>query len=232
MAKLTKRRKLINSKVEHGKQYPVGDAISILEELAKSNFKESYDVAVNLGISTRQSDQSVRGALTLPHGNGKTVRVAVFADGDKADEAREAGADLVGLDDLAETVNGGKIDFDVAIAARSAMRVVGRLGRILGPRGLMPNPRTGTVTDDISEAVQNAKSGQVQYRADRGGVVHGSVGLIGQSRDQVEENVKALIDELRRAKPAGAKGTYLRKVTLSTTMGPGIPVEVGSLETA
>lgn len=229
MAKLTKRKKLARERIDANKNYPINEALELLERLASSKLKESFDVAVNLGINARQAEQNVRGATTLPHGNGKEIRVAVFADGDKADEAKQAGADLVGLDDLAEQVKEGKLDFDVVIAARNAMRVVGGLGRILGPRGLMPNPKSGTVTDDIGAAVQNAKSGQVQYRSDRGGVIHGSVGVVGQDKEHVRENVEALLADLKKAKPPAAKGQYLKKITLSTTMGPGIQVDEASI---
>ena len=229
MAKLTKRKKVERERIDATKAYTVEEALELLEELATSKMKESFDVAINLGINSRQAEQNVRGATTLPHGNGKEIRVAVFAEGDQADAARAAGADQVGLEDLADKVKEGQLDFDVVIAARSAMRVVGRLGRILGPRGLMPNPKSGTVTDDIEAAVRNAKSGQVQYRSDRGGVVHGSVGVVGQSRDHVKENIEALIADLKRAKPPAAKGQYLRKITLSTTMGSGILVDEASI---
>lgn len=225
MAKLTKRKKLARERIDADKSYSIKEALELLEGLASSKLKESFDVAVNLGINSRQAEQNVRGSTTLPHGNGKAIRVAVFADGDKADEAKAAGADLVGLEDLADQVKEGNLDFDVVIAARNAMRVVGGLGRILGPRGLMPNPKSGTVTDDIGAAVENAKSGQVQFRSDRGGVVHGSVGVVGQDKDHVKENIEALLTDLKKAKPPASKGQYLKKITLSTTMGPGIQVD-------
>lgn len=225
MAKLTKRKKLARERIDPDKSYPINEALELLERLASSKMKESFDVAVNLGINSRQAEQNVRGSTTLPHGNGKEIRVAVFADGDKADEAKAAGADLVGLEDLADQVKEGNLEFDVVIAARNAMRVVGGLGRILGPRGLMPNPKSGTVTDDITAAVENAKSGQVQFRSDRGGVVHGSVGVVGQNKDHVRENIEALLIDLKKAKPPAAKGQYLKKITLSTTMGPGVQVD-------
>lgn len=225
MAKLTKRKKLARERIDPDKSYPINEALELLEGLASSKMKESFDVAVNLGINSRQAEQNVRGSTTLPHGNGKEIRVAVFADGDKADEAKAAGADLVGLEDLADQVKEGNLEFDVVIAARNAMRVVGGLGRILGPRGLMPNPKSGTVTDDISAAVENAKSGQVQFRSDRGGVVHGSVGVVGQNKDHVRENIEALLTDLKKAKPPASKGQYLKKITLSTTMGPGVQVD-------
>lgn len=225
MAKLTKRKKLALERIDPDKSYPINEALELLEGLASSKMKESFDVAVNLGINSRQAEQNVRGSTTLPHGNGKEIRVAVFAEGDKADEAKAAGADLVGLEDLADQVKEGNLEFDVVIAARNAMRVVGGLGRILGPRGLMPNPKSGTVTDDISAAVENAKSGQVQFRSDRGGVVHGSVGVVGQNKDHVRENIEALLTDLKKAKPPASKGQYLKKITLSTTMGPGVQVD-------
>lgn len=228
MAKLTKRKKLARERIDADKSYPINEALELLEGLASSKLKESFDVAINLGINSRQAEQNVRGSTTLPHGNGKAIRVAVFADGDKADEAKAAGADLVGLEDLAEQVKEGNLDFDVVIAARNAMRVVGGLGRILGPRGLMPNPKSGTVTDEIAAAVENAKSGQVQFRSDRGGVVHGSVGVVGQNKDHVKENIEALLTDLKKAKPPASKGQYLKKITLSTTMGPGIQVDEAS----
>jgi large subunit ribosomal protein L1 len=230
MAKLTRRRKAILEKVDLTRTYPVEEAVALLSDCAKAKFKESFDVAVNLGIDPRKSDQAVRGATTLPHGTGKTARVAVFAQGDAADKARAAGADIVGFDDLADRIKGGALDFDVVIATPDSMRVVGQLGKILGPRGLMPNPKTGTVTPDVETAVKNAKSGQVQYRADRGGIVHGSVGQVGFEAVKIKENIAALINDLRKAKPASAKGQYLKKITLSTTMGPGLVVDQASLE--
>ena len=230
MPRMSKRKNLARDKVDGAKQYTIEEALGLLEELATSKMKESIDIAINLGINARQTDQNVRGATVLPHGNGKEVRVAVFAGADKADEAKNAGADVVGLDDLAAEIEKGEINFDLAIAARDAMRVVGKLGRILGPRGLMPNPRTGTVTDDIDTAVRNAKSGQVQFRSDRGGVIHGRVGVVGQDKNQVKENIEALIDDLKRVKPPKAKGKYLKKITVSTTMGPGVKVDEASLQ--
>lgn len=229
MAKPSKRMRAIDEKLDRAKVYPIEEAVALLNNLAKSGFAESIDVAVNLAVDPRKSDQSVRGATTLPHGSGKAVRVAVFAQGDNADKARAAGADVVGLEDLAERVNGGELDFDVVIASPDAMRVVGALGRVLGPRGLMPNPKTGTVTADVETAVRNAKSGQVQFRADRGGIVHGRLGTVGFEPRQVRENLEALLADLRRARPASSKGHYLKKITLSTTMGPGIRVDESSL---
>lgn len=230
MAKLTRRRRAIMEKIDPLKLYPVDEAVTLLTECAQSKFTESFDVAVNLGVDPRKSDQAVRGATTLPHGTGKTVRVAVFAQGEAADKASAAGADLVGFEDLADQIKGGEMNFDVVIATPDAMRIVGQLGKILGPRGLMPNPKTGTVTPDVETAVKNAKAGQVQYRADRGGIVHGSVGQVGFGATQIKENIAALINDLRKAKPASAKGVYLKKITLSTTMGPGVTVDQASLE--
>ncbi len=229
MAKLSKRVRAINENLDRTKVYPIEEAVGLLNDVAKTGFAESIDVAVNLAVDPRKSDQAVRGATTLPHGSGKDVRVAVFTQGDNADKAVAAGADAVGLDDLAERVKGGELDFDVVIATPDAMRVVGALGRVLGPRGLMPNPKTGTVTADVETAVQNAKSGQVQFRADRGGIVHGRVGTVGFEAQQVKENLEALIMDLRRARPASSKGHYLKKITLSTTMGPGIRIDESSL---
>ncbi|MDE0009468.1 MAG: 50S ribosomal protein L1 [Gammaproteobacteria bacterium] len=231
MAQQSKRMRAIAEKIDAGRVYGIEEAVTLLNDVGGlSRLTESFDVAVNLGVDPRKSDQVVRGATTLPHGSGKEVRVAVFAQGDKAEEAEGAGADLVGLDDLAERVKAGEIEFDVAIAAPDAMRVVGQLGRILGPRGLMPNPRTGTVTADVAAAVKNAKAGQVQFRADRGGIVHGSVGKVGFEPVQVRENVEALIADLKKAKPPAAKGQFVRKITLSTTMGPGVRIDEASLE--
>lgn len=230
MAKMTRRRRAIMDKIDPEKIYPVDEAVSLLTECAGAKFKESFDVAVNLGVDPRKSDQAVRGATTLPHGTGKDVRVAVFAQGEAADKASAAGADIVGFDDLADSIKGGNLDFDVVIATPDSMRVVGQLGKVLGPRGLMPNPKTGTVTPDVETAVRNAKAGQVQYRADRGGIVHGSVGQVGFEAAHIKENIAALINDLRKAKPASAKGVYLKKVTLSTTMGPGLTVDQASLE--
>ena len=229
MAKTSKRMRAIAEKVDRAKAYPIEEAAALLAELAKTGFAESVDVAVNLGIDPRKSDQNVRGATTLPHGSGKQARVAVFAQGDNADQAIAAGADVVGLEDLAERVRGGEMDFDVVIASPDAMRVVGALGRLLGPRGLMPNPKTGTVTADVATAVQNAKAGQVQFRADRGGVIHGSVGTVGFEPQKIKENLEALIADLKKAKPASAKGQYVKKITLSTTMGPGLQIDETTL---
>lgn len=230
MAKLSKRKKAFAEKVEAGKQYSIADAVTLLKELASTKFDSTVDVAINLGIDPRKSDQNVRGATTLPHGSGKNVRVAVFTSGANADAAKEAGADFVGMEDLAEQVKGGMMDFDVVVASPDAMRVVGQLGQVLGPRGLMPNPKTGTVTPDVVQAVNNAKAGQVRFRADKSGIVHGGIGKINFEMNAIQENLEALMADLRKAKPASAKGTYLKKVTLSTTMGPGIIIDQSSLE--
>jgi large subunit ribosomal protein L1 len=230
MARTTKRRRAIDERLDREKAYPIDEAVGLLTEFATTRFKESFDVSVNLGVDPRKSDQVVRGATTLPHGTGKTVRVAVFAQGDNADIATQAGADLVGFEDLAEQIKGGELNFDVVIATPDSMRVVGQLGKVLGPRGLMPNPKTGTVTQDVATAVANAKSGQVQFRADKAGIIHGSVGQVGFDADKVKENLEALVSDLQKAKPASAKGVYLKKITLSTTMGPGISIDHASLE--
>lgn len=230
MAKLTKRQKLIREKVDGAKTYAIEDAVSLLAELSTVKFKESIDVAVNLGVDPRKSDQVVRGASVLPNGTGKTVRVAVFTSGAKADDAKAAGADLVGMEDLAEEVQKGNLDFDVVIASPDAMRVVGKLGQILGPRGLMPNPKTGTVTPDIAGAVQNAKAGQVRYRTDKAGIIHCALGQIGFEPTAIKQNLEALMADLKKAKPAAAKGTYIKKITLSSTMGPGVSIDQASLE--
>lgn len=230
MAKLSKRKKAFAEKVEAGKAYPIDEAVTLLGELASSKFKESLDVAINLGVDPRKSDQVVRGATVLPNGNGKQVRVAVFTQGDKADEATAAGADVVGMDELAASMKGGDLNYDVVIASPDAMRVVGQLGQVLGPRGLMPNPRLGTVTPDVAEAVRNAKAGQVRYRTDKNGIIHGGVGQVGFDAKAIKENIEALLADLKKAKPASSKGTYVKKVTLSTTMGAGIPIDQSSLE--
>lgn len=229
MAKLTKRAKLIAEKIEHGKQYSIDEALGLLKDLSSVKFAESVDVAVNLGIDPRKSDQVVRGSTVLPNGTGKTVRVAVFAQGPNADAAKEAGADIVGFDDLAAEIKKGNMDFDVVIASPDAMRVVGQLGQILGPRGLMPNPKVGTVTPDVAGAVKNAKAGQVRYRADKGGIVHCTIGKVGFEVGALTENLNALLADLVKAKPSAAKGVYMRKVTVSTTMGPGLAVEKTTL---
>jgi large subunit ribosomal protein L1 len=230
VAKLSKRMKVIAERVDADKSYDIDEAVALLNDLSKAKFKESFDVSINLGVDPRKSDQVVRGATTLPHGTGKTVRVAVFAQGDNADKATAAGADIVGFDDLADKVKAGEMDFDVVIATPDAMRVVGQLGKVLGPRGLMPNPKTGTVTPDVETAVKNAKAGQVQFRTDKAGIIHGSVGQVGFAVEQIRENIEALMTDLKKAKPASAKGIYLKKVTLSTTMGPGVAIDQASLE--
>ena len=229
MAKLTKRQKAIREKVESGKLYAVSDAVALLGEISSVKFTESIDVAVNLGVDPRKSDQVVRGSSVLPNGTGKDVRVAVFAQGENAEKAKAAGADVVGFDDLAEQVKAGNLDFDVVIATPDAMRVVGQLGQILGPRGLMPNPKVGTVTPDVATAVNNAKAGQVRFRTDKNGIIHCSVGKLGFEGQAIQQNVEALLSELKKLKPASAKGVYVRKVTLSTTMGPGLAIDQSSL---
>src|SRR6056300_1715814 len=230
MAKLTKRARQFQEKIEAGKTYSFDEAAAILKELSTVKFEETVDVAINLGIDARKSDQVVRGATTLPHGTGSDVRVAVFAQGDNAEKAKAAGADLVGMDDLAEQVKAGNLDFDVVVASPDAMRVVGQLGQILGPRGLMPNPKTGTVTPDVVTAVNNAKAGQVRYRTDRNGIIHGSIGRVGFEADAIRGNLQAVLADLKKAKPSSAKGVYMKKVTLSTTMGPGVTVDHSALE--
>lgn len=230
MAKLTKRQKAINEKIEEGKLYSIEDAVALLKEVSSVKFGETVDVAVNLGIDAKKSDQVVRGATTLPHGTGSEVRVAVFAQGANAEKATAAGADLVGMDDLAEQVKAGKLDFDVVIAEPAAMRVVGQLGTILGPRGLMPNPKTGTVTPDVETAVKNAKAGQVRYRIDKNGIIHGAIGKLTFDASALKENLEALIGDLQKAKPSAAKGVYLKKMVLSSTMGPGLALDQSSLE--
>jgi large subunit ribosomal protein L1 len=229
MAKLTKRAKVIASKVQNGKAYPLEEAVALLTELATVKFKESIDVAINLGVDPRKSDQNVRGATTLPFGTGKTVRVAVFAQGANAEKAKEAGADIVGFDDLAQSIKAGNIDFDVVIASPDAMRVVGQLGTVLGPKGLMPNPKVGTVTPDVAGAVRNAKAGQVRYRTDKNGIIHGGIGKIGFNAEAVRGNLEALLADLKRAKPSTSKGIYVQKVVLSSTMGPGLLVDHSTL---
>ncbi len=230
MAKLTKRAKAINEKLEHNKLYPFTDAAGLLSELSTVKFKESVDVAVNLGVDVRKSDQVVRGSTVLPNGTGKDVRVAVFAQGENADKAKAAGAEIVGMDDLAADIKAGKLDFDVVIATPDAMRVVGTLGQVLGPRGLMPNPKVGTVTPDVETAVKNAKAGQVRFRTDKSGIIHCSVGKVGFSAEALKQNVEALIADLKKLKPASAKGVYVKRISLSTTMGPGIQIDQSTLE--
>ena len=225
MAKLSKAQKANNERIEHGKLYAIDEALAIVRELAKAKFAESIDVAVNLGVDPKKSDQVVRGSTVLPNGTGKVVRVAVFAQGDNAEAAKAAGADIVGFEDLAEKVQAGELDFDVVIASPDAMRVVGKLGQILGPRGLMPNPKVGTVTPDVAGAVKNAKAGQVRYRADKAGIVHCSIGKTSFEIAALKENLAALLADLDKAKPASAKGVYMKRVTVSSTMGPGLTVD-------
>ncbi|MDX5327395.1 MAG: 50S ribosomal protein L1 [Marinobacter sp.] len=229
MAKLTKRARLIREKVQPGKAYAIDEAVQLLSELSTVKFKESIDVAVNLGVDPRKSDQNVRGASVLPHGTGKTVRVAVFAQGANAEAAKAAGADVVGFDDLAEQVQGGEINFDVVIATPDAMRVVGKLGTILGPRGLMPNPKVGTVTADVATAVKNAKGGQVRFRTDKGGIIHCTIGQVGFDANAVKENLEALLADLKKIKPSTSKGVYIRRIALSSTMGPGLAIDMSTL---
>ena len=230
MAKLSKRAKMIAEKVEPGKLYPVDEALGLVSELSKVKFNESVDVSINLGVDPRKSDQVVRSSTVLPHGTGKTVRVAVFTQGANADAAKEAGADIVGMDDLADEVKKGNMDFDVVIASPDAMRVVGQLGQILGPRGLMPNPKVGTVTPDVAAAVHNAKAGQVRYRTDKAGIIHCSIGKADFKVDQLRENLQMLLNDLNKLKPSSAKGVYMKKITVSSTMGPGLGVDQATLE--
>lgn len=229
MAKLSKRQRAINERIDATKQYSIDEAVALLKELSKVKFAETIEAAVNLGVDPRKSDQTVRGATTLPHGTGKDVRVAVFTQGANADAAKAAGADLVGMEDLAEKIKGGMMDFDVVIADPAAMRVVGQLGQVLGPRGLMPNPKTGTVTPDVATAVKNAKAGQVRYRTDKGGIIHCAIGNVEFDTNNLKENLEALLADLKKAKPSAAKGQYVKKVSVSTTMGPGVSVDQASL---
>ncbi|GGZ07213.1 MULTISPECIES: 50S ribosomal protein L1 [Shewanella] len=231
MAKLTKRMRVIREKVEATKAYDINEALALLKELATAKFVESVDVAVNLGVDPRKSDQNVRGAIVLPHGTGRDVRVAVFTQGANAEAAKEAGAELVGMDDLAAQVKAGEMNFDVVIASPDAMRVVGQLGQILGPRGLMPNPKTGTVTPNVAEAVKNAKAGQVRYRNDKNGIIHTTIGKADFEPVKLKENLEALMIALKKAKPAAAKGQYIKKITVSTTMGAGVAVDQNTLDT-
>ncbi len=229
MARLSKKRREMARRLEAGRGYTVEEAVALLAEFASPRFAESIDVSVNLGVDPRKSDQVVRGAAALPAGSGKTARVAVFAQGEAAEAARRAGADAVGLDDLAARVRAGELDFDVVIAAPDAMRVVGPLGQVLGPRGLMPNPKTGTVSPDVAAAVKNAKAGQLRYRTDRNGIVHGGVGRVGFDGAAVRSNLEALLADLKKARPASAKGVYIKKIVLSSTMGPGLTIDPSSL---
>jgi len=231
MTTLSKRRKALVEKIDRNKAYDAAEALALVKSAATAKFDESVDAAVNLGIDPKKSDQAVRGSVVLPAGTGKKVRVAVFAQGDKAQAAKDAGADIVGMEDLAERVKAGNIDFDVVVAAPEAMRVVGQLGQILGPRGLMPNPKVGTVSPDVAGAVKNAKAGQVQFRADKAGIVQCTIGRASFSPDQLRENLSALVEALNRAKPAGAKGVYMRKLSVSSTMGLGVKVDLASLST-
>ncbi len=230
MAKLTKRIRAIKEKVQVGKLYPIEEAVTLLKDLSTVKFTESVDVSVNLGVDPRKSDQVVRGSTVLPNGTGKTVRVAVFAQGENAEAAKAAGADIVGFEDLAEDIKKGNMDFDVVIASPDAMRVVGQLGQILGPRGLMPNPKVGTVTPNVVEAVNNAKAGQVRFRTDKAGIIHCTIGKVGFEPAALKENLEALLNDLRKLKPSAAKGIYMKKITVSSTMGPGVTVDQASLE--
>ncbi|MFZ9034719.1 MAG: 50S ribosomal protein L1 [Francisellaceae bacterium] len=230
MAKLTKRMKALSEKVNRETAYPAIEAFDLLKELSSVKFKESIDVAVNLGVDPRKSDQVVRGASVLPHGTGKSVRVAVFTQGENAEKAKAAGAEVVGMDDLAAEVKKGNLDFDVVIASPDAMRIVGQLGQILGPKGLMPNPKVGTVTPDVETAVKNAKAGQIRYRVDKAGIIHTTIGKVDFDSSSLKQNLEALLSDLKKAKPANAKGIYLKKVAVSSTMGPGLMLDIASLE--
>lgn len=227
--KISKRMQVIRDKATPGKQYPVLDALALLKELSTVKFDETVEASINLGIDPRKSEQAVRGAVVLPNGTGRKVRVAVFAQGPNADAAQSAGADVVGFEDLAESIKAGNLDFDVVIASPDAMRIVGQLGQVLGPRGLMPNPKVGTVTADVAGAVKNAKSGQVRYRADKNGIIHCSIGKISFEPQQLQQNLEALLVDLKKVKPSSAKGVYLKKITLSSTMGPGLMVDQSTL---
>ena len=229
MSKVSKKQKLINQTIQATQLYNAKDAIAVLKQFASTKFRESLDISINLGVDPRKSDQVVRSATTLPKGTGKVVRVAVFAQGDNAAKAKAAGADIVGFEDLAESIKAGAMDFDVVIATPDAMRIVGQLGQILGPRGLMPNPKVGTVTTNVESAVINAKSGQVRYRTDKNGIIHSSVGKVEFSADDIIENIVALVQDIKKAKPSSSKGQYLKKISLSTTMGPGIPIDISSI---
>ena len=230
MAAVTKRRKAAREKLDSTKAYVIDEALSLVKEFATAKFPESIDVSVNLGVDPRKSDQVVRGSTVLPNGTGKTVRVAVFAQGENAEKATAAGADVVGFEDLAEAVKGGQLNFDVVIATPDAMRVVGQLGQILGPRGLMPNPKVGTVTADVENAVQNAKAGQVRYRTDKAGIIHCPIGRADFEVPALKENLEALLSDLKKSKPAASKGQYVKKLTVSSTMGPGVSVDRGSID--
>ncbi len=230
MAKLSKRVRAFKEKVDPAKSYALDEAVNLLKEFATAKFNETVEVAVNLGVDARKSDQAVRGATTLPHGTGSDVRVAVFTQGEAAEQAKAAGADFVGMEDLAEQIKGGMMDFDVVVASPDAMRVVGQLGQVLGPRGLMPNPKTGTVTPDVETAVKNAKAGQMRYRTDKNGIIHGGIGKVSFELDALRGNLEAVLADLKKAKPASAKGIYLKKISLSTTMGPGVTIDQSSLD--
>ena len=230
MAKLSKRVRAFRDKVDANQSYPLDEAVALIKEFGTAKFNETVEVAVNLGVDARKSDQGVRGATTLPHGTGADVRVAVFAQGESADKAKELGAEFVGMEELAEQIKGGMMDFDVVIASPDAMRVVGTLGQVLGPRGLMPNPKTGTVTPDIEAAVQNAKAGQIRFRSDKNGIVHGGIGKVSFEPDAIKGNLIAVLADLKKVKPASAKGIYVRKVTLSTTMGPGVTIDHNAID--
>ncbi|MCZ6497901.1 MAG: 50S ribosomal protein L1 [Gammaproteobacteria bacterium] len=225
MAKLSKAQKDVAERLERGKVYPLDEALGLVKELAHAKFSESVDAAINLGVDPKRSDQAVRGSTLLPHGTGKVVRVAVFAQGENAEAAKKAGADLVGMDDLAESIKSGELNFDVVIASPDAMRVVGKLGQILGPRGLMPNPKVGTVTTDVVTAVENAKAGQVRYRTDKAGIIHCTIGTVGFEAEALKQNLAALLSDLHKAKPASSKGLYVKRVSISSTMGPGIVID-------
>ena len=230
MANLTKNQKVNSSKVEVGSKYSISDALGLIKECATAKFDESVDVSINLGIDTKKSDQNVRGAVVLPNGTGKVVRLAVFTQGDNAQKATDAGADIVGMDDLMKTMQDGDLNYDVVIASPDAMGVVGRLGQVLGPRGLMPNPKVGTVTPDVATAVKNAKAGQVRYRADKAGIVHAGIGKASFDAKALEENIVALIDALKKGKPSSAKGIYFKKISVSSTMGPGLAIDAASVD--
>ena len=230
MAKLSKRVRAFREKVNANQSYPLDEAVALIKEFGTAKFNETVEVAVNLGVDARKSDQGVRGATTLPHGTGADVRVAVFAQGESAEKAKELGAEFVGMEELAEQIKGGMMDFDVVIASPDAMRVVGTLGQVLGPRGLMPNPKTGTVTPDIEVAVQKAKAGQMRFRSDKNGIVHGGIGKVNFEPDAIKGNLIAVLADLKKAKPASAKGIYVRKVTLSTTMGPGVTIDHNAID--
>lgn len=230
MTALTKRFRLIKEKLEFGKVYSITDAIATLQGLPPAKFLEGIDVSINLGIDPRKSDQVVRGATDLPHGTGKIIKVAVFAQGANADAAREAGADLVGFEDLAEEIKAGNLDFNVIIASPDAMRIVGQLGPLLGPRGLMPNPKVGTVTPDVATAVRKAKAGQVRYRSDKAGIIHCNIGKINFTAEQLKQNIEALLSDLKKLKPSSAKGVYMKKLSITSTMGPGLAVDLSSLD--